>query len=484
MKKKTVLNIAYIENQIDWHEIADIYLNHQKAVYTDPKNNVIEYKLDVKLYKTVKDFLNDDDKVKPDIILLDIELSEDSKNSYEFIKVAASVFKNAVIFIFSRHSYSEKISKYIAAGAGGFISKSINPKMLKDRIVNEYEQIKHQQNLSVTGYYYGRTFEKISQRISKIIDKQIPLVHIYGHIGVGKTVISEIFQQKLKKKGVRFVDYSIAEFEPDQLDKILFGYIKGAFTGVHRAKTGIIEEANNGYLFLDNIDALPLSKQKMLLKCIEKKEIRKIGASKPSSVKFSLVTLSNKHLKEKVEKGKFLKNLYSYLTNTTIYIPPLSERRQEIPIIATGIARYLNGGPYFINKEVMGILKSYSWKKSNILELKNVLQAMVEYTDDQNIFHHSMIPTYIMKSVQKTGTHGQFSIDLNNPNIKKIEEDLFLYLVKGIIKRYEITALSNVPDILEMPRSTFINRFNRLSDYEQCKVKELLGSMKGEGQFV
>jgi len=196
-------------------------------------------------------------------------------------------------------------------------------------------------------------------------------VLILGETGTGKEVLARFIHQNSNRKDKVFIPINCAAIPPSLLESELFGYKKGAFTGADKDKKGILEEANGGTVFLDEIAELPMESQVKLLRAIEEKEIIPVGDTKPKQIDVRFIASTNVDLKSSVEKGKFRKDLYYRLSVFVYRLPPLRERIFDLP----EFVRYFvqsRGRDVKVSPEVMELFFCYPWP-GNIRELRGVL---------------------------------------------------------------------------------------------------------------
>ncbi|MEF1220745.1 sigma-54 factor interaction domain-containing protein, partial [Photobacterium damselae] len=167
-----------------------------------------------------------------------------------------------------------------------------------------------------------------TQRMKKMIAQVAPslaAVLVEGESGTGKELVARALHQLSKRSGP-FVPLNCGAIAPDLLESELFGHVSGAFTGAKKAREGLFRVANNGTLFLDEIGEMPLSMQSSLLRALEQKAIRPVGADREMAVDVRIVAATNRNLKEEVEAGRFRRDLYYRLNVLTIELPALRER--------------------------------------------------------------------------------------------------------------------------------------------------------------
>ena len=229
--------------------------------------------------------------------------------------------------------------------------------------------------------------KEVKNLIEKVAESDLTVL-ITGENGVGKELIAkEIFKRSDRRKE-NYITISCASLPEDLIERELFGYERGAFLGATSSKKGILEEADGGTVFLDEISAMDLKAQAKVLRVIEYGEFRRVGGNKSRRVDVRFIVSTNRDLKEETEKGKFRKDLYHRLTAFPIEVPPLRDRKDDIPMLANyflnKIVKDLRREIPVISGDAMKYLMEYSYP-GNIRELKNMIERMVILCNDRNI---------------------------------------------------------------------------------------------------
>jgi two-component system response regulator HydG len=235
--------------------------------------------------------------------------------------------------------------------------------------------------LSIEDSFQGIIGKSISMRrvfdlIKSAAPSEAPVV-IYGESGTGKELVAAAIHRLGPRSKGPFITVNCAALSESLLESELFGHVKGAFTGADRTRVGRFEAASNGDIFLDEIGDLPLSTQVKMLRVLQEKEIEKVGDYHPVAVDVRILAATNKDLNRLMEEGGFREDLYYRIGVIPIYLPPLRERREDIPLlIDTFINRVriksrkqISG----MNREALELLTGYDWP-GNVRELINVIE--------------------------------------------------------------------------------------------------------------
>ncbi|HMI02562.1 MAG TPA: sigma-54 dependent transcriptional regulator [Pedobacter sp.] len=213
-------------------------------------------------------------------------------------------------------------------------------------------------------------------------------VLLLGETGTGKEVFAQAIHHESPRKLKPFVAVNCSGFNPELLESELFGYKAGAFTGAIKDKRGLLEEANEGTIFLDEIGEMNLDLQAKLLRVLESQTYIKVGDTQTSQVNVRIIAATNRDLKTEAEAGRFRLDLFYRLSVFSIELPPLSHRREDIlPIAMHYLAEFtakVNKPEFSIDKEFARLLTAHNWK-GNIRELKNVMERVVILAENELI---------------------------------------------------------------------------------------------------
>jgi len=221
--------------------------------------------------------------------------------------------------------------------------------------------------------------QALLEQLAKVIDTRVTVL-IEGETGVGKELIAAALHYRSRRRGALFVSQNCAAMPENLLESELFGHKKGSFTGAHEDKKGLFEIADGGTLFLDEVTEMPLALQSKLLRALQEGEIRPLGATQEKRVNVRIVAATNRNLEKEVAAGRFREDLYYRLKVFPIRVPPLRERRQDIPLLAEHfLARYtteLGKAAAGFSQQAMELLQAYDWP-GNVRELENEAQRLV-----------------------------------------------------------------------------------------------------------
>ncbi|WP_353095362.1 sigma-54 dependent transcriptional regulator PrdR [Tissierella praeacuta] len=309
------------------------------------------------------------------------------------------------------------------------LNEITNLYMELDREKTKVELLKQQmKEITQDKYFFGKIIGKSkasidAMTIAKQVAKTDASVLITGESGTGKEVFSRAIHQESDRKG-DFIPVNCSAIPSNLLESELFGYVEGAFTGAYKkGRAGKFELANGGTLFLDEIGDMPLLMQAKLLRVLQDGIVYRVGSGKPIKVDARIIAATNKDLQQLMEEGKFREDLYYRLNVVSIRIPPLRERKEDIPeLINDFIAEFSeknNKDDIHISPEAMKILSDYHWK-GNIRELKNTIERLVILSKD-NIIESNDIPVEIINSMNMNSF---INLDIDNSfDLKKAMEN-------------------------------------------------------------
>ncbi len=324
-----------------------------------------------------------------DVVLLDLELVD--FEGLELLKEFVENDSGTPIIACSQDTSLETIVSAIKLGAFDFLPKPFS--WVKLKTVLEKALSTKQENLSSKLAFYEKKkrvpFIGKSPAIRPVLEKAKLVastdstVLITGESGTGKGLLAQKIYEwdPFYKKAFICVDCSC--IVPTLFESELFGHTKGSFTGAHSSKIGKIELAQGGILFLDEIANIPLDLQAKLLKFVEDKEFSPVGSLKVIKAKVRILAATNKNLKEEVRKGTFREDLYYRLNVVNLHLPPLRERKEDIPILADYFINYFchkyKKSSKTLSSEVKQIFLEYSWP-GNVRELKHLIERLVIFS--------------------------------------------------------------------------------------------------------
>ena len=225
---------------------------------------------------------------------------------------------------------------------------------------------------------------RVFQKLDRIIESDLP-VFVYGESGTGKELIARAIHFNGPRQDKPFVSENCAALPDTLLESELFGHTRGAFTGAHRAKKGLLEQADGGTLLLDEIGDMSTEMQKKLLRVLQEGEFRALGSERMVSVDVRIVAASHRNLEELVAQGEFREDLFYRVNVLRVDLPPLRERREDIPLLAESLlaraAREANRPVPLLPHEVVAALVAHDWP-GNVRELENEMRRLVVMATD------------------------------------------------------------------------------------------------------
>jgi transcriptional regulator with PAS, ATPase and Fis domain len=284
-------------------------------------------------------------------------------------------------------------------------------------------------------------------------------VMITGESGTGKEVFARGIHELSGRKGL-FVPVNCSAIPSELFESEFFGYCSGAFTGANRkGKVGIFELANEGTIFLDEIGDMPLHMQAKLLRVLQEREIVRVGGETIVKLDLRVISATNKCLQEMVQEDKFRQDLYYRLNVVEINLPPLRDRKEDIPIFIDYFVKEFSSKNskriMGTHREVLSILNEYRWP-GNIRELMNVIEHII-VTNKNGMIQKDSIPEYILSQAKKNESFKEYPLDL----IKAIKE----LEIENIKKALDISKnnKSKASKLLNIPRGTL---YHKIDEYK------------------
>lgn len=321
-----------------------------------------------------------------DLVLCDIKMPK--MDGVEVLQKARENGINIPFIMLTGHGNVSTAVEAMKSGAFDFISKPPDLNRLLTAVRNALE-IK---NLASENKTLKKRIEKkfkmigASDQIKEIldlIDKVAPTdarVLITGENGTGKELVAHQLHQKSNRSNAPFVEVNCAAIPSELIESELFGHLKGAFTSAIKDRPGKFETANGGTLFLDEVADMSLAAQAKVLRALQENKIQRVGGEKDIKVDVRVIAATNKNLSEEIEKGKFREDLYHRLAVILVKVPPLKDRRDDIPLLVDYFTQNLNQQQGLeaktFSKDAIEQLMDYPWT-GNIRELRNVVERLM-----------------------------------------------------------------------------------------------------------
>ena len=326
-----------------------------------------------------------------DVVLLDLKLPGASGN--EALHRIKEIRPDAVVVVVTGYGTVQSAVQAMKDGAYDYVTKPFSLdelKLLLDRVASHLklksenrmlrEKVRSKQGF---GGIIGRApdMEKLYRIIAKAAHSTHPVL-ILGESGTGKELVARSIHFSGPYRDKPFIPIDCGSLVPTLIESELFGYVKGAFTGATQAKEGLLAIAEGGTLFLDEVGELPVDLQAKLLRAIQEKEIRPVGSTRRIPINVRILAATNRDLEEAVAQGTFRRDLYFRLNVLSLRIPPLRERRQDIPLLAAYFLEKmtrLSGIERTLTDEGLKAMLAYDWP-GNVRELENCLERVCALT--------------------------------------------------------------------------------------------------------
>ncbi|MEW6410429.1 MAG: sigma-54 dependent transcriptional regulator [Nitrospirota bacterium] len=350
----------------------------------------------------------------PDVILTDLRMS--GKSGLEVLDAAKEINPETPVILITAYGDIPTAVESIKRGAFDFIAKPFSTDQLRivleramkyKMLSDENKRLKEELMTSSMGELIGNS--EVMREVNEII-KRVSLtdanILITGESGTGKEMVARLIHARSQRKSKPFIPVDCVALPENLLESELFGYEKGAFTGANTSRPGLLEATQGGTLFLDEVGEMPLTLQAKLLRTIQEREVRRLGSSKFIAIDIRIISATNRDLKKSVSEETFRDDLYYRLNVIRVLVPPLRNRREDIPLLALYFLHKFNDmhkkNVKGISSDAMVILENYSWP-GNVRELQNVIERAVVMCDGEKInirdlpeeIHRTLPPVFV-----------------------------------------------------------------------------------------
>ncbi|MBL7075449.1 sigma-54-dependent Fis family transcriptional regulator [candidate division KSB1 bacterium] len=400
-------------------------------------------------------------KERWDILLVDLKMP--GIDGIEVMQRVKKINKGLPVVIITAYATVDTAVKAIKEGAYDYIVKPFNPEeigliirniiahqnLIKENIYLRQELKKRYEFKDIIGK--SHKMQDVLEMI-KTVAKSNTTVLIEGESGTGKELVARAIHSLSLRNKEPFVAVSCAALPETLLESELFGYEKGAFTGAVATRIGNFELADNGTLFLDEVGDTSLKTQADLLRVLEEKEFRRVGGTKLIEVDVRIISATNRNLKKLINEDKFREDLYYRLNVVSIHVPPLRERKEDIPLFAEHFLKKYSienkKDVEWIEEDALSLLMKYDWP-GNVRELENVIERAVVLVK-RNFIGVDELPTFV-----KIAEKEEFKPSLNRP-LKEIEREYIFWVLKA--NQWKI---KKVATILGIDRTTLYNKVKK-----------------------
>jgi len=325
-----------------------------------------------------------------DLCLTDMRLPDG--DGIELVEHIQKNYNDLPVAVITAHGNMESAVKALKAGAFDFVSKPVDIQILRNLVSaatslpEKADNNKNNDNkINITGN--STAVQSLLKDINKLARNQAP-VFIHGESGSGKERVARMIHQQGSRSSGAFVPVNCGAIPAELMESEFFGHLKGSFTGAHADKQGLFEAANGGTLFLDEIAELPLNMQVKLLRVIQEKAVRAVGAALENPVDVRILSASHKNLVERVAEGSFREDLYYRVNVIELSVPSLRERKEDIPLfieqLLNNLANKMAMQVPEIDADAIAMLQDYHYP-GNVRELENILERAMALSDDNYI---------------------------------------------------------------------------------------------------
>ena len=321
-----------------------------------------------------------------DLVLCDIKMPK--MDGVEVLEAAKNVKPEIPFIMISGHGDLDTAVNTMRLGAFDYISKPPDLNRLLTTVRNALDRKELVVENKILKKKVSKNYEMVGESkeigvIKDMIEKVAPTdarVLITGPNGTGKELVAHWLHQKSPRSAAPFIEVNCAAIPSELIESELFGHVKGAFTSAVKDRAGKFEAANKGTIFLDEIGDMSLSAQAKVLRALQENKISRVGTDKDIKVDVRVLAATNKNLKKEIEDGKFREDLYHRLAVILIKVPPLNDRRDDIPILIDHFAKKIADEQGTVvkvfAKKAIDLLKGYDWT-GNVRELRNVVERLI-----------------------------------------------------------------------------------------------------------
>jgi DNA-binding NtrC family response regulator len=323
-----------------------------------------------------------------DIVLTDLKLQQ--SNGVELLKRVHDIHPEVAVVVLTQYGTIESAVEVTRMGAVDYVTKPFRIEELRSRLERVARAVELQQENRLLreqlrtrpgfGGIIGVSMkmQRVYKMIEKVSQHEYPVL-VLGESGTGKELVARSIHFSGPRKDRPFAPVDCSALVPTLIESELFGYVKGAFTGAMQAKQGLLEAAQGGTLFLDEIGDMPVDLQAKLLRALQEREVKPVGSTERRQINVRIIAATNRDLETAIRSGAFRQDLFFRLNVVQIKLPPLRDRKSDIPILVTAFLEKFSdarGAVRTISEDAMRRLIAYDWP-GNVRELENAIERAV-----------------------------------------------------------------------------------------------------------
>jgi DNA-binding NtrC family response regulator len=403
-------------------------------------------------------------KTAYDVVITDIQLP--GMSGIEVLTSLRESDPTIPVIIITGHASQESAIEALNVGAYYYLLKPVSNEELKQvvRTALEMRRLKEEKDdleraLRPTGEREMIGESEKMKSVFELIDRVATTsstVLLYGESGTGKELVARAIHKRSARSDKRFVSINCGALPETLLESELFGHVKGSFTGAVRDKRGLFVVAEGGTFFLDEVSETSTAIQVKLLRVLQEREVVPVGGTKPTKVDVRVVAATNADLDRAIKEGRFRADLYYRLNVIPITIPPLRERKEDIPLLVEHFLKRFTGGEKRVSDAAMDILMSYDWP-GNVRELENIIERAVILEDGDEVTAESLNVSIFPERLRKqarTASGGQLGV--TGVTLEELER-------RYLIQTLEETGWKkkNAAEILGINPSTLYRKLQR-----------------------
>ena len=351
-----------------------------------------------------------------DLLIADIRMP--GLGGVELVRRAREHDPNLAVLVLTAYPTVETAVEAMRLGAVDYIVKPFEPEELRSLVARllESKRLRDENRLLrrqierpfVFGELVGQSLvmRQVFDRIQRIAESDVDVL-IIGETGTGKELAARAIHQRSRRKQAPFVPVDCGAIPNELMESEFFGHERGAFTGAQTRNLGLLEFANRGAFFLDEIGQLPLRLQAKLLRVLQERKIRRVGGTKEVELNVRILAATSLNLEEEVRQERFRLDLYHRIHVACIELPPLRNRTEDIPLLVqhfvTRHAKEMGREPVELGPEIMEVLTCYSWP-GNVRELQNVIKRTLALTPGNVLSLHDLPDEIVARAGDSTAT--------------------------------------------------------------------------------